>query len=258
MFRTQGLQHPDPIPYTPPPCRLSLFDPRVVKRYNKIVRQEFARHNLPAKIFALQCKINQIDSARSHKFNQLLTLDFTIRKLAQRKCRKLRMGKHQFSDVLKRHSQEVHLWTLLRKRRLGLRVGTKKIRRLSRSTDIPNVFQYSFVDIDAYRRTALAKYKQVKRDSAIYAHAFHQRLLRDRASKFGTSSQAQASILRSITKQRTTARRIKGSLVPLNPRSASSKPQTVMGDAPSAKVKTRSKKPAFARDEDAGNISGAA
>ena len=158
-----ALQHPAPILPYHPPSRLSLVDPRVVKRYNRIVRAEYDRHNLPSKLFALQNRVYAFKPTDEDHLETLMTVDYSIRRLAQRRCRKLRMGCYQFSDVFKRHSQEVHLWTLLRKRRLGLRTSSKTIRRLSRATQIPNVFRFSFADIDAHRRQALQRYRQVKK-----------------------------------------------------------------------------------------------
>ena len=212
-----ALQHPAPVPPYCPPSRLSLVDPRVVKRYNRIVRAEYDRHNLPAKLFALQNRVYTFDTTMAHQFEMLLKVDYSIRKLAQRKCRKLRMGRYQFSDVLKRHSQEVHLWTMLRKRRLGLRTSSKTIRRLSRATQIPNVFRFSVADIDSHRRQALQHYRKVKKDSAFHAQAFHRRLLQARAIKHGTTEITQKKILRRTAKQRSTARRIRELTSPPRP-----------------------------------------
>ena len=204
-----ALQHPQPMLAYHPPCRLSLTDPRVVRRYNRLVRAEYEQHNLPSKLFALQSRVYQLQPPDFCHLEQLMHLDFSIRRLAQRRCRKLRMGRYQFSDVLKRHSQEVHLWTMLRKRRLGIRTSSRTIRRLSRALTIPNVFQYSTNAIDTHRRQALRKYREVKKNSAIHAQAFHRRLMRARAQKYRTSEQTQATMLRRIAKQRTTARRIR-------------------------------------------------
>ena len=206
---TSALQHPRPIQPYRPPMRLSLQDPRVVRKYNKIVRQQYSQINLPARLFALQAKLPHFTQEDSIEYHKLASVDYYIRRSAHKRCRKLRMGRYQFSDVLKRHSQEVLMWNMLRKRRLGNRSSVKKIRRLSKNTKIPNVFQFSLPQIESFRCQAIQRYKSVKKSSAVHAQRFHQKLLRRRATKFGTSEVAQEKILSRITQQRTTARRIR-------------------------------------------------
>ena len=140
---TSALQHPQHFRTYSPPNRLSLTDPRVVRRYNKLVRMAYLKINLPVRLFHLQAQLPKFTQEDALEYHKLCQADFQIRRSAQKTCRKLRMGRYQFSDVLKRHSQETQLWSMLRKRRLGLRASVKKIRGLSKSTAIANVFRFT-------------------------------------------------------------------------------------------------------------------
>ena len=121
--------------FTPPePCyiapqRLMLTDPRVVKKYNTILRQEHSRQRLAQRAFALQAAIPEGLSTQHHQEYETIThLDQCARQHPNKKCRKLRMAAHEYSDTLKIVRGTIDLWDLMERKRSGIRASTKKIR----------------------------------------------------------------------------------------------------------------------------------
>jgi hypothetical protein len=95
-----GFQPPERS-YTAPQ-RLTLNDPRVVKKYNRVLRHEHNRLRLGTRSFALQSTVPLGLTPAHHKEYQTIAhLDDCARKHANKKCRKLRMGALKFSDSLK-------------------------------------------------------------------------------------------------------------------------------------------------------------
>ena len=93
-----GFQPPEPSYIIPQ--RLTLTDPRVVKKYNKILRQEHSWQKLGSRAFALQADItNSLTTAHHKEYETLAYLDKCAREHTNKKCRKLRMATHAYSDT---------------------------------------------------------------------------------------------------------------------------------------------------------------
>ena len=124
-----GFQPPEPRYRAPQ--RLTLTDPRVVKKYNKILRREHARLRLRPRAFALQEAIPLgLTECHHQEYETLAQLDYCARQHANKKCRKLRMGAIEFSDTIKIARAKIDLWDLLARKQHGIRASTCKIRRL--------------------------------------------------------------------------------------------------------------------------------
>jgi hypothetical protein len=79
-----------PAPTYTAPQRLTLNDPRVVKRYNKIVLQEHQRLRLCQRAFDIQAAVK--DGLQPHhlqEYETIANLASSARKHAAKKCRKL-------------------------------------------------------------------------------------------------------------------------------------------------------------------------
>ena len=123
------------------PQRLTLMDPRVVNRYNKILRREHARLRLPQRSYALQAAVPSGLTPQHHQeYETLAHLDKGARSHANNKCRKLSMGAVDFSDSLKTARNAIDLWDLLARKRIGVRASTRKVRRLMKRTGEKTAF----------------------------------------------------------------------------------------------------------------------
>ena len=118
-----------PIPSYVQPQHLTLTDPRVIKRYNKVLKKEHFRLRLPQRSFALQSAVpSGLTSQHQKEYETLAHLDKCARSHADKKCRKLSMGAIDFSDSLKIARSAIDLWDLLDRKRNGIGVSTRKIR----------------------------------------------------------------------------------------------------------------------------------
>ena len=128
-----GFKPPEPVYKVPQ--RLTLTDPRVVRKYNKVLLQEHRRQKLGRRAFDLQAAIpNGLTTVHKQEYETLAHLDMCARKHANKKCRKLRMGYLEYSDTLKIARGAIDLWERVDRKRNGIQASTKKIRRLMRLT----------------------------------------------------------------------------------------------------------------------------
>jgi hypothetical protein len=92
-----GFQPPEPS-YQAPQC-LTLNDPRVVKKYNKVLHHEHARLSLGPRAFTLQESMPHGLMVNHHQeYESLAQLDSCARKHANKKCQKSRMGAIEWED----------------------------------------------------------------------------------------------------------------------------------------------------------------
>jgi hypothetical protein len=200
---------PPPIPYKAPQ-RLTLTDPRVIKKYNKILRKEHQRLKLNTRAYALQASIpTGLTQAHHQEYETLAHLDFCARQHADKQCRKLRMGAVDFSDTINIVRGEIDMWDLLARKRNGIRASTKKIRRLMKLTSIPTAFQAPLPQIIINRKTAMTQYKKLKKKSQEEREKFGKRLIKARAQARNTTVEAQAILLKNAFGQRKLAQRVK-------------------------------------------------
>jgi len=100
-----GFKPPDPTYKAPQ--RLTLQDPRVVKRYNTVLRKEHERLRLPTRAFELQAAIPRgLQQHHKDEYEKIAKLDADARKHAEKKCRKLWMGAVPFSDSIKKQEEK--------------------------------------------------------------------------------------------------------------------------------------------------------
>ena len=205
---TLGFQPPTPLYSTPQ--RLTLADPRVVRRYNKILLREQRRLKLGPRAFALQAAIPS--GLQPHHFSEyetLANLDMNARRHAQKKCRKLQMGAVPYSDNIHKARSVIDMWDLLQRKRDGTRASTTKIRRLMRLTQEMTAFEVPTPDIAIKRKQAMAHYKKLKKEATKLREKFGKRLMQARATASKTTYAVQEKLLKQAFGQRALAQRVK-------------------------------------------------
>ena len=201
-----------PSAYYRAPRRLILNDPRVVNRYNKLLTAEHRKLRLPQRAYQLHQQLPRFGSADQLEYEKLAILDLQSRRYAERHCRKLRMGKIPYSDRLHQSANMVQLWSLLKKKFMGLRTSRKKIRRLMRSVNQMDAFTKPLSEVHKNLQLAKREYKATKKDGAKLRQEFQERLLRAQAKHRGTRLQSQIKASQNAERQRTVARRVKQTL----------------------------------------------
>ena len=203
-----GFKPPEPA-YSAP-NRLTLADPRVIRKYNKVVRQEHTRLRLKQRAFAIQTAIpNGLEERHWREYEKLAHLDFCARKHASKKCRKLKMGAIPFSDNVAVVRGAVDMWSLLQRKREGIKASTKKIRRLMKLTDEMTAFSYSLPEIKQKRKEAMSKWKKLKKNAGTLRAQFGKKLIKARAKERKTTVAVQEKQLKQAFGQRSLAKRVK-------------------------------------------------
>jgi hypothetical protein len=175
-----GFEPPKPVYRAPQ--RLTLTDPRVIKKYNKILRQEHTRQRLDQRAFALQESIPQgLTLQHQQEYETLAHLDLCARRHANKKCRKLRMGALEYSDTMKITRGAIDLWDLMARKRNGMKSSTKKIRRLMRLTGENTGLQETLPAIISKQKLAMKAYRKLKKQAAKERESFGKRLIKARA-----------------------------------------------------------------------------
>lgn len=119
-----NMQHPA----HPKARRLKTMDPRVRKKYTKLLHMQLQQKNIYERIAQLyqsmRQKILPTDILNFEELDQTIT---EAMERAERKCRKLRTGTVKWSPLYQQSCDKVAYWTLLHKESLGQRVNKRKI-----------------------------------------------------------------------------------------------------------------------------------
>ena len=203
-----GFKPPEPKYVAPQ--RLTLTDPRVVKKYNQILKKEQSRQKLGPRAFDLQTSVpNGLRTQHHKEYETIAHLDDCARKHANKKCRKLRMAAHEYSDTLKITRATIDMWDLMERKRNGIRASTKKIRRLMRLTGTMTAFQETLHSIGIKRKQAMSAYKKMRKQASKEREQFGKRLIKARAKARNTTVAAQERQLKNAFGQRKLAQRVK-------------------------------------------------
>ena len=121
-----------------PVRRLKTTDTRAVKNYLRHLTQSVQDHRLLQRARALNDSIstfpNQQQQAELESIDALRTKAMLQ---AERRCRKLRMGKVPFSPMVIQHALAKSFWQLLLRKRHGRRVSSRLLQRKRHQAKIP-------------------------------------------------------------------------------------------------------------------------
>jgi hypothetical protein len=135
----------------PSPKRLILQDPRIVKKYNKILHEHLEKHEVLSQIRKLEDEIEgKMTPAQMSEYNRLDTFRIQAALIAQKRCRKLCMGAVPYSPKLSLAGKKIRAWKLLLKKKSGGLVQTKYLQRKLKEADIADTSLLSILDIQEH------------------------------------------------------------------------------------------------------------
>jgi hypothetical protein len=119
------------------PSRLSLQDPRIIKKYTDLVQAYLTEQDFAAKVSRLQdamnCKCTDSEVAQYNELDAIRT-EAILR--ANKRCRKLKMGNVPFSPRLVIHWKKILGWKLVLRKTRGSKIDSKYLLRTLRSANI--------------------------------------------------------------------------------------------------------------------------
>ena len=196
--------------------RLQCSDPRVVARYNQVLNDHYAQHNIPHRTFRLEqlASSGQWTPQCAMEWEALDQLRVEGIKTADARCRRLRTGHIPWSPVLSVALLTHRLWDRLWARSLGHKVSWSFLSRLARKIPItlPDAMDPSY--IQEQRDSAWEEYKRVRSAAADHRQSYLAQLAQARAD---AGLEAQASALKVMVtreRQRKEARLLRSILRP--------------------------------------------
>jgi hypothetical protein len=157
-----GQNIPGPVKYAGRRCHCR--DPRVVHRFNTLLKEFIIKTGLARRIFHLEQEITFPPSpSQVEEAERIATLRLQGIQLADKGCRKIHMGKHASSPAFKQAQMKVAFWNLALRKKSGTKVNSRILSRyLSKSgisTPLRVLLGRTKDAIEAEARTAYKEYR---------------------------------------------------------------------------------------------------
>jgi len=142
--------------------KLQLRDSRIYKRYIKELKKHLQENNWLKKGQLLLTQATYPASIQMKE--QMESLDMQLGRgivHALKKCRNFRMGKIPYSGMFNKLQKEQRLWILVYKRKIGQKISSSLIQRLSKQTRYQNPLTYSIKEVLHLKNEAERKYNEL-------------------------------------------------------------------------------------------------
>jgi hypothetical protein len=147
----------------PPARRLSCQIPRAKKNYQRRIISHFQQHKVLERLHRVYATLTT--SLSTDQEQEMERIDL-IRKegmlYAEKKCRKLAMGKVDFSPELNKARQQKLLWKKIVWHKRGRRVSSSYIKHKARQCGIQCPLSCTLEQALRYRKTAIDEYEKLK------------------------------------------------------------------------------------------------
>ena len=155
-----------------PKRKLISSNPKVVKKFVNLFLQQLSRNHIIERVAELKrsfhIPLTQFEATQYEKIDRIILSAF---RFAEKRCRKLRCGKVEFSPELSGIAREGRLWDMVLKRLKGCKVSMKLITRIAKKCDISHPLSLPQGEVNEKRDAAWKKYSEMKP---------HAREIRDR------------------------------------------------------------------------------
>jgi hypothetical protein len=200
------------LPKTPiwQPQRLTLQDPRVVQKYVTTLTEFLQQRGFLKKLQKLQTEMNEIPSA--DQIRQYNALDFTRLqgiKLADKKCRHIKMGQVPFSPQLVTVWKKLNAWQLLLKKFKGFRVNSRYLWRTLKAAGITDISLLTVQEVEENIAESRIQYRRLKKVAPNLRSTWLEEIANARAVQGKTEIAQELRNLITREQQRQAARAIK-------------------------------------------------
>jgi hypothetical protein len=191
--------------------RLNTKNPRLVEKYVQQLREQLVHSGLAKRLFALElCATQQgWSTSLQDDYDDIQAAHLKLRRQIKLKLRKLRMGGIPWSPKLQGFRNAIELWSMILRKRKGIKVSNTRIRRFMAKTRIWNAFSADEVGAETNVKTAHRLYCAAKKDASVWRDEFLHYLARATAKKNGTSCDHELKQLTQVEGQKTQARNVK-------------------------------------------------
>jgi len=164
----------------PPARRLTCCNKKALKSYNTNLEKFFCQHNFTHKLHEVYAmSTTALLPAQQGKMMALETLHEEGMLHAEKKCRRLLMGKVDWSLGIQDVRDKLKVWNLVVWLRQGRKINPGRIHRAASKARIVSPLSCSLAEAIRYRRTIRQEYKRIKPN----ARALWKDYLYDKAYK---------------------------------------------------------------------------
>lgn len=194
--------------------RLTLDNPRVVKKWCDTYEAFLLEHQLPQRIFHLQelIALGQWNKQLAKEYEKIRCLRKKGIKLADDKCRKLCMGEVPWSATLQLARTEIELWLNVVSRKKGTKVSTKYITRLENYVGIPHALQITLQQAIDNLKDSYGRYYELKKQATQLRESWLMDLAALKAKELGGNHEEHYKQMAMRERQWTAAHRMRGVL----------------------------------------------
>ena len=148
------------------PRRLNLQDPRSVQKYTTTLQKHMRKHKIKEKVCALRNSVTvPMSQDNIAQFEKLDKIRLEGIKHAEKKCRKLKLGKTPWSPELSKARKNIVLWNMLLRQQKNLKINTKKLIRLGKQLKITVDDTGNIDSIKKKRKEAYQKWNELTRNA---------------------------------------------------------------------------------------------
>ena len=191
--------------------RLNTKNPRLVEKYVQLLRKQLVHSGLAKRLFDLELSATQQgwSTLLQEEYDDIQASHLKLRTLIERNLRKLRMGGIPWSPKLQVFRNAIELWSMILRKRQGVKVSNTRIRRFMAKTGIWNAFSADETGAELNLKLAHRQYRAAKKDASVWRDDFLQSLAEAKAKKNGTSVDHEWKQLTRVEGQKTQARNVK-------------------------------------------------
>jgi hypothetical protein len=191
--------------------RLNTKNPRLVEKYVQELRKQLEHSGLAKRLFALEVSATQQgwSTPLQEEYDDIQATHLKLRTLIERNLRKLRMGGVPWSPKLQGFRNSIELWSMILRKRKGVKVSNTRIRRFMAKTGVWNAFLADATGAEMSLKTAHRQYRAAKTEASVWRDDFLQSFAEAKATKNGTSVDHELKQLTRVEGQKTQARNVK-------------------------------------------------
>ena len=165
--------------------RLKLDDPRIVQRYLDILDGYLAAHKVYSRLRRListHIEGSPLTTDQAKEYEELDNIRESGMIHAEKHCRKLRMGKVQWSPAMQQARDTITFWTLIRRRLKKCKVGARRIVRLKKKLGLKENTHLPLKEVEAKLVKARERYKICKQNDKVLRRDFLESLAEAKAA----------------------------------------------------------------------------
>ena len=186
-----GLNKPEVLQ----PKRLRCKDPKVKEKYNFILHQEMDKHGAYHRVHRLlQTFHTPLTPWEEREYEKLYQIRENAMKKAEKECRKLKMGKYEWSPQLQRLRDKLKYMNLTLSRKKGCHVGARQLVTLSKKVKF-NAVNWSINKLEKEIYETTGEFRKLRKHHVKERQAYLDTLASRIAS---TNNQKKLSVIKQL------------------------------------------------------------